>query len=74
MDSAGTATDEDGLDLTDLAAARVVAVKGARDILAAEVRYGEIDLDWRIEITDESGAVALILPFSDALLVAGIPK
>ena len=38
IDSAGTATDEDGLDLTDLAAARVVAVKGARDILAAEVR------------------------------------
>lgn len=74
VDSAGTASDEDGLDLEDLSVAREVAVKGARDILSAEVKSGKIDLDWRIDIADENGAVVLILPFSDAVLVTGSPK
>lgn len=73
VDGAGVAADEDGLDLRDLAAARDVALEGARDILAAEVKSGKIDLSWRIDVVDQGGAVVLTLPFSDAVLVAGSP-
>jgi hypothetical protein len=70
VDSDGIASDEEGLVLEDAAAARDVAVQGARDILAAEIRYGRIDLDWRIDIADNGGEIVLSLPFSDAVQVA----
>lgn len=73
VDRAGIAADEDGLDVADLAAAREVALKGARDILAAEIKYGKIDLNWRIDVADAEGAVVLTLPFSEAVLVEKAP-
>ena len=74
VDGTGTALDENGLDLGDVRAARDVAVAGARDILAAEIRDGRIDLSWRIEVADGGGEVVLSLPFSDAVSVTGSPK
>jgi hypothetical protein len=73
VDGVGTAEDEDGLVLDGVAAARDVAVEGARDILAAEIKYGSIDLNWRIDVADEGGAVVLTLPFSEAVLVTKSP-
>jgi hypothetical protein len=73
VDGVGIASDEDGLELENIAAARDVAVEGAHDILAAEIRYGRIDLSWRIDVADEGGAVVLTLPFSDAVRVASDP-
>ena len=73
VDGAGNAADEEGLHLADLAAAKEVALKGARDILAAEIKHGKIDLNWRIDVADGKGAVVFTLPFSEAVLVEKAP-
>ena len=73
VDRAGIATDDDGPDVDDLTAAKEVALKGARDILAAEIKYGKIDLNWRIDVADGEGVVMLSVPFSEAVLVDKAP-
>lgn len=59
-----------GKDLPDLAAARAVAIMGARDIMATEIRTrGQIDLNHRIEIEDPEGVVTVVT-FADAVRVS----
>jgi hypothetical protein len=64
-------TDEVGLDLPDLAAARQAAVEEARAVIAEEVKNGRIDLAHRIEVEDESRRPVLVLPFSAAVEIEG---
>ncbi len=56
FNSTGTARDEEGTDLPDMAAARALALDSIRSIVAMEARAGRIDLNGRIEIADASGA------------------
>ena len=63
--------DEEGTELPDLAAARTVAIHGARDLMCAEVSQGHLCLACSIEVRDGDGAIVLQLPFSEAIEVRG---
>lgn len=63
--------DETGMDLTDMQAARVEAVRSARDILADQLRAGEALDGQAIEITNDAGEVLDVVKFKDALRPAG---
>ena len=59
--------DEEGVDLPDLAAARQEAVLSARELMAADVARGRLQLDQRIEVTDENSRIVLAVPFRDTI-------
>ncbi len=61
--------DEEGCDLPDLAHARKRAIEGLRDVLAGELRRGNIDLGSFIEIEDENHALVMTVPLSEAVRV-----
>jgi hypothetical protein len=66
------AIDEDGSDYPDLAAAKAVAVAGARDLMASHVQAGKpINLDHRIEVADADGKVLVVMPFSELITIRG---
>ena len=60
-----------GLERHDLAAARVEALAGARDIMCAEVQHGRLSLTSRIEVLDADGVIVLTLAFRDAVTLSG---
>ena len=62
--------DEDGQELSNLDAAQVAAIKGARELACAELMRGELHLEHSIELVDGCGKVVSIISFGDA---AGIP-
>ena len=65
-------TDFEGKELLDLEAARAVAIKGARGIMAHELETeGCINLNHWIEIEDERGEMT-VLTFGDALTVRAV--
>lgn len=65
-------TDWEGKELLNLTAARAVAVKGARSIMADELQTeGQIDLNHRIEIEDEHGK-RTVVTFRDAVTVRNL--
>ena len=66
---AGFAEDEEGTELPDLAAARKRAIEGLRDIMAAELRAGEIDMGAFVEIEDEDRRLLATISFEDAVRV-----
>jgi hypothetical protein len=61
------ATDEEGLVLPNLDAARLQALAGARAIMADQVTHGYLVRSHWIDILDEAGAIVLHLPFRDAI-------
>jgi hypothetical protein len=63
----GFIEDEEGTDLPDLEAARALAVKCARDIMAADVRRGALDLSSFIEIEDGDKRLVHTLGFEQAV-------
>lgn len=65
-------SDEEGMDFTDLDGARENAIAAARDVMSAEVKAGKLCLGCRIEVKDQSGAILLILPFREALMLRGL--
>ena len=67
INGTGRAPDEEGVELADAQAAAARAVEGIRSILADEAKAGRMDLDGRIEIADESGAIVRTVPFGEAL-------
>jgi hypothetical protein len=67
INGAGRAPDEEGAELPDAQAAEKRAVEGIRSILADEAKAGWLDLDGRIEIADEHGAIVRIVSFEEAL-------
>lgn len=66
-DGTGFVEDEEGLELPDEAAARDAAVRGARDLMSAEVGRGELDLSSFIEVEDENHQWLFTLTFAEAV-------
>ncbi|CAA9545068.1 MAG: hypothetical protein AVDCRST_MAG23-2458 [uncultured Sphingosinicella sp.] len=61
------AEDEEGVELPNLDAARLQALRGARDLIAEQVRHGYIMLSHWIDVMDEHGAKVLTLTFGEAV-------
>lgn len=66
---AGFVADEEGQDLPHVEAARAVAVRSARDVMAGELRDGRLDLTSFIEVEDEAHNWLFTLSFADAVAV-----
>ena len=65
----GFTEDEEGTDLADVEAARRKAIDGLRDIMATEMRRGEINMGSFIEIEDEQHQLVATIPFLEAVRV-----
>jgi hypothetical protein len=61
------AQDEEGEELPNFAAARLNALKGARELIAEQVRHGYIVLSHWIDVVDEQGDAVLTVTFKDAV-------
>lgn len=61
--------DDDGVELPDLEAVKSATLIVARDIMAGDLRNGEIDLRFQIDVENEAGAVVYSLPFEEAVRV-----
>jgi hypothetical protein len=63
-------TDDEGQELADIAAAREAAIVGLRDIMAAEVKSGGINLASFIEIEGDDRRLIETISFTDAVSLA----
>jgi hypothetical protein len=63
----GFVQDEEGQDLPDEKAARLAAIRSARDIMASDVQRGMLDLSSFIEIEDAEKQHILTLGFQEAV-------
>ncbi len=61
------AEDEEGTELPNLAAARLNALRGARDLIAEQVSRGYIVRSHWIDVVDEQGEKVLTITFGDAV-------
>jgi hypothetical protein len=61
--------DEEGVELPNEAAARLQALKGARDIIASQVRHGYFVRSHWIDVLDEHGNLVLQVTFGDSVVV-----
>lgn len=68
-DGSGFVEDHEGLDLPDLAAARLTAVEGLRDMLAGDLRLGHLNTACFVEIENEDHELMDTVPFSEAVRV-----
>ena len=66
-DSHGLVPDDEGRELPDLETVRRQALKGARSIISGEAMQGYVDMERRIEVTDDAGAPVLAIPFDEAV-------
>ena len=66
-----TVSDEEGQDLAGLDEARHVAEVNAREMAAAAVINGQLNLKHRIEVVDESGKIVCTVRFADIVKVEG---
>jgi hypothetical protein len=65
----GFTRDEEGKELPDVEAARDVALRGARSLIAADVAEGRLDLRGAIEVTDGDGGRLFDMPFDEAVIL-----
>jgi hypothetical protein len=63
--------DAEGLERPDLASAMRAAVDSLRDVMAADVLCGRLDLSGRIEVADRNGAILGMVAFVDVVSVTG---
>lgn len=68
----GLVEDEEGQDLSDLPAARAVAIAGARSIIRDDVAAGFIDLAGRVEVRDARRRPLESIWFRDTVEVRGL--
>lgn len=61
--------DEEGKELPSLAAAREEALENARAMVCHNIHQGWLNLDHRIEVTDEEGRLLFSLTFRDAFTI-----
>lgn len=66
-DGAGFVEDDEGEEHPDIAAARNAAVEGLRDILAAELRRGDLNTASFVEIEDEDRHWVATVSFEDVV-------
>ena len=62
--------DEEGRELVDLTAAREAAIKGLRQIMASELRDGELNVASFIEIENENRDLVSTVLFTEAVNVS----
>jgi hypothetical protein len=65
----GFVEDEEGQDLPNADAARAAAIRGARDIMAEDIRRGELDPASFIEVEDSDHQHLFTLQFGDAVRI-----
>jgi hypothetical protein len=65
--------DHEGRDLPDDETARQEAVKGARDVMASELRGGQLDLSSFIEVEDETRKLLFTVTFAEAVKIIHMP-
>ena len=63
----GEIRDQEGIVLSDRAAALALARRGAAEILCEEIHQGRPELEQRIEVRDEDGALVGIVRFAELL-------
>ena len=61
------AQDDEGVELPSEAAARLQALIGARDIIAAQVKHGYFVRSHWIDVADDKGQVLFKLTFAEAV-------
>ena len=61
------ASDEEGHNLVDLAAAQAMVLRGIRDSLGHEVMTGKMDMRGQIDIVDDGGILLLTVRFDEAV-------
>ena len=65
----GSAMDEEGMVLDGTSEARDEAIRAIREIVGEEALHGLIDLNGRIEISDEAGDEVLCVDYREAVEV-----
>lgn len=63
----GFVEDEEGHELADESAARAMALLSARDVMAADVQRGTLDLSSFIEVEDQEHRLLFTLAFEEAV-------
>ena len=63
--------DPEGLELSGLDAVRAAALTAARDTLSHDIRNGSLDLRYRIDVEDETGAKVHSIALRDAFSIIG---
>ena len=63
------ARDEEGRELPDLATAREEAIRGARDLIAEDIRRGKVTLSHWIEIEDDAGQHLLTVRYGEVVQI-----
>ena len=63
---------DESVELPDMAAVHDLALAAARDLMAAEIRKGELCLSCRIEVLDKDQRPVLLLPFKEAVTLSGL--
>ena len=65
----GFIEDPEGVELPDLPAARENAIAGLRDLMAGEMKAGQLNAASFVEIVDEAGDLLSLVSFQDAVTV-----
>lgn len=68
-----TSPDVEGIDLADHQSAMAEALDDAREILSDSDRQGLCRRHWRVDVTDDTGAVLFSVPFAQALQADYLP-
>lgn len=68
-DGGGFVEDTEGQELPDAEGAREVAIEGLRDILAGELRNGDLNTASFIEIEDEQRQLVRTVSFEEAVRI-----
>ncbi|MBS0295611.1 MAG: hypothetical protein JSR45_04810 [Proteobacteria bacterium] len=71
LDGPGRLLDPEGKWVEDPAQIPAIALKEARFLIAQDVLRGEVDMDQRLEVEDESHAVVHVVAFKDAVRLIG---
>lgn len=63
--------DPEGREIADPGAIASIVLREARELMAADVLKGVVDLDARLEVEDADGNVVHSLRFTDAVQIVG---
>lgn len=66
----GFVEDEQGTNVADVGAAREHAISGLRDLMAQEMRVGQLNVASFVEIEDENHQLVMTVPFVEAVNVS----
>jgi hypothetical protein len=68
-DGSSELLDPEGAEFIDMAGLRKSALAGARELMAAGIADGVLDLRFRIDAEDDGGHVVYSLPFDKAATI-----